>query len=235
MNRDKPVIRTESLAKTYLRGTTRVEALRGVDITVWPGEYVGIMGPSGSGKSTLLHILGCLSRPTSGAYYLSGQNVSNLPDSELSLIRASRIGFVFQMFNLVPQLSVIENVSLPFLYRNGDTGSAGKVAFEALSRVGLAARAHHRPSELSGGEMQRTAIARALVVEPDLVLADEPTGNLDSKTSQGILELFRELNEQATTLVVITHDENVGGHCQRIIRLKDGLVAPPADPRHPAA
>ena len=185
------VILTRSLTKTYNRGSTVVEALRGVDIQVKAGEYVGIMGPSGSGKSTMLHILGCLSRPTSGAYHLSGRDVSGLSDNELSDIRASRIGFVFQMFNLVPQLSVLENVALPFLYREGESVETESKALAALSRVGLAKRAAHRPSELSGGEIQRAAIARALVIEPDLVLADEPTGNLDSNTSEGILALFR--------------------------------------------
>jgi putative ABC transport system ATP-binding protein len=211
-------------------GPKRVEALRGVDISVDSGEFVGIMGPSGSGKSTLMHILGCLERTTEGTYRLGGKDVSVLSDQDLSAMRASQIGFVFQTFNLIPQYSVFENVAMPFLYRKETGGEAKYLAEQAIARVGLSDRMGHKPSELSGGEMQRVAIARALAVDPLLILADEPTGNLDSETSQGIISLFRKLNAQGATLIVVTHERDVASHCQRVAFLHDGRIAGDEDP-----
>lgn len=221
-----PLIKAEGIAKVYFKGSTKIQALRGVDLTVQPGDFVAVMGPSGSGKSTLLHILGCLSRPTSGSYFLDNRDVSGLSDNELSRIRGSQIGFVFQMYNLVPQLSILENVTLPFLYREDEMIKAEARAQMALERVGLAERGDHRPSELSGGELQRAAIARALAAGPDVVLADEPTGNLDSKTSDGVMNLFQELNEQGVTIIVVTHDPGISDRCRSITRIKDGLIVP---------
>ena len=212
------------LSRTYKMGEARVEALRGVDISVEDGEFLGIVGPSGSGKSTLLNILGCLERPTTGSYRLAGQDTSFLSDRELSHIRATKLGFVFQTFNLIAQCTVLENVALPFLYRAGVVGDSTDRSEKAIDRVGLWARRHHRPQELSGGEMQRAAIARALVMEPLLMLADEPTGNLDSKTGESILRLFGELNQGGTTVVVVTHESGVASCCDRIVHLSDGLI-----------
>lgn len=218
------IVEAQKVKKIYDLGSAKVEALRGVDIVVQPQEFVGIMGPSGSGKSTLMYILGCLERPTEGTYLLSGQDTSFFSDHELSGIRATRVGFIFQTFNLIPQYTVEENVAMPFLYREeAETEVAIRVE-RAIERVGLSARRNHRPSELSGGEMQRAAIARALVVEPLLILADEPTGNLDSKTSDGILLALGELNRQGTTIILVTHDEKVASHCRRIVHLHDGRI-----------
>ena len=226
MTRTDNIVEARDLTKVYGIGTTRVEALRGVELTVKAGESLGVMGQSGAGKSTLMHILGCLDRPTQGSYLLAGQDVSRLSDRDLSLIRATKIGFVFQTFNLIPRCSVFENVMMPFLYQNGN-GSAAELtrrAERAIDRVGLTSRGSHKPSELSGGELQRAAIARAIVVEPLLVFADEPTGNLDLKTSEDILRLFRELNDEGTTLIVVTHSETVAARCKRVIRLEDGRI-----------
>jgi len=212
------------LKKVYEMGTSKVEALRGVDISIRSGEFVGIMGPSGSGKSTLMHIFGCLEKPTNGTYFLGGQDVSHLSDGELSSIRANKIGFISQSFNLIPLYNVLENVAMPFLYREESSREAILRSEAAIEKVGLAERRNHKPSELSGGEKQRVAIARALVVDPLIILADEPSGNLDSETSKTIISLFCELNELGATIVVVTHEEKVASQCRRIIRLLDGKI-----------
>jgi len=224
MNTREPIVEARGIKKVYEMGPERVEALRGIEISIQAGEFVGIMGPSGSGKSTLMHILGCLEKATEGTYILGGKNVSRVSDHDLSLMRANQIGFVFQTFNLIPQYSVLENVAMPFLYRKETRNEAEHLAERAIERVGLSARCHHKPSELSGGEMQRAAIARALVVEPLLILADEPTGNLDSETSNSIISLFHELNHQGTTLIVVTHEKEIASHCQTVYRLNDGQM-----------
>jgi len=224
MNTRERIVEARGIKKVYEMGPERVEALRGIEISIQAGEFVGIMGPSGSGKSTLMHILGCLEKATEGTYILGGKNVSRVSDHDLSLMRANQIGFVFQTFNLIPQYSVLENVAMPFLYRKETRNEAEHLAERAIERVGLSARCHHKPSELSGGEMQRAAIARALVVEPLLILADEPTGNLDSETSNSIISLFHELNHQGTTLIVVTHEKEIASHCQTVYRLNDGQM-----------
>lgn len=216
------MIELRDIVKVYPIGDRKVEVLRGLNLSVKPSEMVAIMGPSGSGKTTLMNIIGCLDRPTSGSYILDGMEVGRLSSSALSAVRAKKIGFVFQSFNLLPHLSALANVELGLRYAGGGDGHR---AMDALSRVGLGERSRHRPSELSGGEQQRVAIARALVKKPPLVLADEPTGNLDSRTSSEILDILNELHaEQGITLVMITHEEDIAHRCQRIIRLKDGQV-----------
>jgi len=224
MNSCEKIVETRGIRKVYEMGPNRVEALRGLDFSVRSGEFVAIMGPSGSGKSTLMHILGCLERATEGIYLLGGQDISSVSDRNLSLMRANQIGFVFQTFSLISQYNVFENVEIPFLYRKETRNKARRLAEKAIERVGLSARRHHKPSELSGGEMQRVAIARALAVDPLLILADEPTGNLDSKTSKNIISLFQDLNEQGTTLIVVTHEKEVASHCQTIYHLLDGRI-----------
>jgi putative ABC transport system ATP-binding protein len=225
MASSKTIVKTIGLAKSYSMGESVVHALRGIDADICAGDMVGVVGPSGSGKSTLLHILGCLDTPTEGRYFLGGEDVSSLNDRELSLVRASRVGFIFQTFNLIPTCNVLENVAMPFLYRENSGQQARDRAEKALQRVGLSHRAAHKPAELSGGERQRVATARALVVEPVLVLADEPTGNLDTATSEDVLQLFRNLNDQGTTFVIATHDETVVQYCDRVIELRDGMVS----------
>lgn len=217
------VLQTVDVKKHYRMGTETVRALDGVSITVNAGEYVAIMGSSGSGKSTLLNILGCLDTPTSGQYFLGGQDVAALSQSELAKIRGQRIGFVFQTFELLPRATALKNVQLPLIYSRAKNRKAR--AMEALTRVGLAHRASHRPNELSGGQRQRVAIARALAQQPDILLADEPTGNLDSKTGREILELFDALNKDGQTIVLVTHDAAVASHCHRVIRIADGRIA----------
>ena len=203
-----------------------VPVLHGVNLQVYSGNSLAIMGPSGSGKSTLLHLLGCLDSPTEGHYYLDGDDVSSLGDGELASIRASKIGFVFQSFNLIPQLTVLENVELPLLYQARARAEGLREKIEhSLERVGLSHRVHHHPTELSGGEMQRVAIARALVTDPLIILADEPTGNLDSETGKTILALFTRLHEEGATLIIVTHDASVAAHCARLIRMQDGKIA----------
>ena len=224
MNGCEKIVEALGIRKVYEMGPNRVEALRGLDFSVYSGEFVGIMGPSGSGKSTLMHILGCLERATEGIYLLGGQDVSSVSDRDLSLMRANQIGFVFQTFSLISQYNVFENVEIPFLYRKETRNKARRLAEKAIERVGLSARRQHKPSELSGGEMQRVAIARALAVDPLLILADEPTGNLDSETSKNIISLFQDLNEQGTTLIVVTHEKEVASHCQTIYHLLDGRI-----------
>ena len=219
-----PVIETRALARMFVMGSGHeVHALRGVDIRVTAGESVALMGASGSGKSTLMHLLGCLDTPSSGRYLLEGREVADLSPRERAKVRNSRIGFVFQDFNLLPQLSAIENVALPLLYRRGSS-SARKTALAALQQVGLADRAKHRPAQLSGGERQRVAIARALVGDPAIVLADEPTGNLDSKTGAEILALLTELHKAGRTLIVVTHDPEVAAHTSRTLLMRDGRL-----------
>ena len=218
------IVETVGIRKEYEMGSQKVEALRGLDLSVRPGEFVGIMGPSGSGKSTLMHILGCLERATHGIYFLGGQDISKFSDRDLSLMRANQIGFVFQTFSLIPQYDVFENVEIPFLYRKENNNEARLLAEKAIERVGLSARRHHKPAELSGGEMQRVAIARALAADPLLILADEPTGNLDSETGKTIISLFQDLNAQGATLIVVTHERDVASHCQKIYRLIDGKI-----------
>jgi putative ABC transport system ATP-binding protein len=218
------IAEAHKIRKVYQMGSERVEALWDVDISVRVGEFVGIMGPSGSGKSTLMHIFGCLERATQGRYLIDGKDASVLSDRELSVIRANQIGFISQSFNLIAQYNVLENVAMPFLYRKERNHEAISRAEAAIERVGLAGRRNHRPSELSGGEMQRVAIARAIVIRPLLILADEPTGNLDSETSKSIISLFCELNERGATIVVVTHESAVASHCGRIIRILDGRI-----------
>ena len=201
-----------------------VEALRGVDVIIRRGEYVAIMGASGSGKSTFMNILGCLDRPSGGLYLLDGQDVEKLADEELSLFRGRKIGFVFQAFNLIPQLTIEENVAAPLFYQSVPAKERRERAIESLKLVGLGDRLGHRPRELSGGQQQRVAIARALVTNPVVLMADEPTGNLDSTTGAAILELFEDLHRQGMTIIVVTHDNTVAARCRRVVRLKDGLV-----------
>ncbi len=216
------MIELHQITKTYTLGKRQLQVLKGIDLCVEQGELVAIMGPSGSGKTTLLNIIGCLDKPTLGSYHLDGKEVSSLSSTELAAIRARKIGFVFQTFNLLPRLSALANVELGLKYAGMDDRD---LALEALRRVGLADRASHRPTELSGGEQQRVAIARALAKRPPVILADEPTGNLDSKSGEEVLSLLTDLHkEQGITLVMITHDPDIAQRCQRIIRLKDGLV-----------
>jgi len=220
-----PIIAINDLHKVYDAGENSVHALRGVDVEIEAGDYVAIMGPSGSGKSTLMQILGCLDVATQGEYALAGQPVSGLSSRALAKVRNRRIGFVFQTFNLLPRASVVRNVELPMLYAGLGRAERRTRALEALGRVGLADRAKHVPSQLSGGQRQRVAIARALVNVPDIVLADEPTGNLDSKTGRDILALFDELNSQGHTIILVTHDPTVAARARRVIRIVDGLIA----------
>ena len=217
------MIRLIDIAKDYRMGQHVVNALVDFNVHIPPGTYVAVMGPSGSGKSTLMNILGCLDRPTSGCYELDGQDVSKLDDDALARVRNRCLGFVFQSFNLLPTSSAMDNVALPLVYA-GDTDQRGK-ALRALERVGLAGRASHRPNELSGGQRQRVAIARALVTNPPVILADEPTGNLDSRTSEEILLLFEELHAAGTTVVMVTHEPDVAQHAERILRVRDGRLS----------
>ena len=219
------VVEVCHLTKTYRRGRTPVEALRGVDLSVQRGEFVSVMGASGSGKSTLLHILGCLDTPSAGNYCLNGEDVSRLCDKALSRIRSRHIGFVFQTFNLIGESSVLENVALPLLYQGIGEAEARDRAAASLARVGMADRMAHRPGELSGGEMQRSAIARALVIDPLLILADEPTGNLDSATGSEILALIGGLHQKGATVVMVTHDPKVAAYSQRTLCMQDGRLA----------
>jgi putative ABC transport system ATP-binding protein len=223
------LIDIRDLRRSYIMGEQELEVLHGVDLQIDTGEFVAIMGPSGSGKSTLMHILGCLDRPTSGRYVLDGLEVQNLDDLELSRLRNHKVGFIFQSFNLIPQLDVIENVELPMLYSGESRSERLSRASELLHRVGLAHRGSHRPTELSGGECQRVAIARALVMKPRLILADEPTGNLDSRTGEEIMQIFDELHAQGTTLLLVTHDPGVAARADRIVRIRDGRVENPEE------
>jgi putative ABC transport system ATP-binding protein len=219
------VIELKNVSKTYGASEAAVHALRTIDLTVRSGEYAAIIGPSGSGKSTLMNILGCLDRPSEGTYTLAGEEVSRLSDRALAKIRNKRIGFVFQSFNLLARQSALENVELPLLYGGTSGSQARSRAKAALEAVGLGVRAKHRPNELSGGERQRVAIARAVVTDPAVILADEPTGNLDSKTGEEILQIFEELNRRGATIVLVTHDPLVARRARRVVAMKDGLVA----------
>ncbi|MDZ4707864.1 MAG: ABC transporter ATP-binding protein [Saprospiraceae bacterium] len=218
------LIEIENLTKTYIMGMDTVEALKGVNLQIFKNEYTALMGPSGSGKSTLMNLLGCLDSPTSGSYHLNGNDVSRMNDSELAEIRNKEIGFVFQTFNLLPRLSALDNVALPLIYAGQSKSRRLERAEYVLEIVGLGDRMTHKPNELSGGQRQRVAIARALVNNPSIILADEPTGNLDSKTSDEIMRIFEEIHTQGNTIILVTHEYDVSIHAHRIVRLKDGAV-----------
>jgi putative ABC transport system ATP-binding protein len=219
------VIRLQEITRSYHMGRETVHALRGVSLEIARGEYVAIMGPSGSGKSTLMNVLGCLDTPTSGTYELNGQSVAEMDDNELAEIRNREIGFVFQTFNLLARSTALRNVELPLIYAGVSLEERREIALSALRDVGLEDRVLHRPNEMSGGQRQRVAVARALVNQPSILLADEPPGNLDTKTGEEILELFQTLSDKGHTLIVVTHEEDVARHAERIIRIRDGLVA----------
>ncbi|OLC10372.1 MAG: macrolide ABC transporter ATP-binding protein [Chloroflexi bacterium 13_1_40CM_67_9] len=219
------VVQLRGITKTYRIGREiTVNALRGIDLDIRPGEFVAIMGPSGSGKSTLMNVLGCLDVADGGTYVLAGENVGKLSDDKLAAIRNKHVGFVFQTFNLLSRLNAIENVELPLIY-GGDRHGRRERALGALEQVGLGDRVHHRPNELSGGQQQRVAIARALLNDPSMILADEPTGNLDSRSSAEILSIFQRLNDMGKTVVMVTHESDVAAHCKRIVRMRDGVIA----------
>jgi putative ABC transport system ATP-binding protein len=226
------LIQLEGVAKTYAAGRARVEALKPLDLVIDDGEYIAIMGPSGSGKSTLMNIIGCLDTPTSGRYYLAGNDVSALDDDRLSAVRNAEIGYVFQTFNLLPRSDALRNVELPLVYAGISARDRRVRARDALAQVGLADRSHHRPAELSGGERQRVAIARALVSDPRLLLADEPTGNLDSQTGAEIMVLFERIWTAGRTVVLVTHEEEIARRARRVLRLRDGHIV--SDERRPA-
>ncbi|MTV48204.1 ATP-binding cassette domain-containing protein [Heliobacillus mobilis] len=219
-----PTVRLEGVGKTYQTGTVAVEALKEVSLDVYAGDYLAIMGPSGSGKSTLMNILGCLDRPTAGRYLLDGQDVATLDDRQLARIRNSKLGFVFQNFQLLPRVDALNNVELPMIYAGINAKERQRRAESALTRVGLVERMGHKPNELSGGQKQRVAIARALVNQPLLLLADEPTGNLDSKTSIEIMEIFQALNNEGTTIIMITHEPDIAAYARTVVTCRDGRI-----------
>jgi len=219
-----PIIHLEEIRKIYFMGTHSLEVLKGISLDIYKNEYVALMGPSGSGKSTLMNILGCLDTPTSGRYVLNNSDVSKMTDDELAEVRNKEIGFVFQQFNLLPRLTAAENVALPLIYAGVNRKLRMERALEALRKVGLADRSHHKSNEMSGGQIQRVAIARALVNEPSILLADEPTGNLDSKTSMEVMEIFGQIQASGNTVILVTHEEDIAAYAKRVVRLRDGSV-----------
>jgi putative ABC transport system ATP-binding protein len=218
------IIKLESIEKSYFMGSQAIKVLKGISLDIYRNEYVALMGPSGSGKSTLMNILGCLDSPTGGKYILNGKDVSKMPDDDLADVRNHEIGFVFQQFNLLPRLSAAENVALPLIYSGINKKERMERAMEALKKVGLEERSHHKSNELSGGQIQRVAIARAIVNNPSLLLADEPTGNLDSKTSVEVMEIFGKIQEAGNTVVLVTHEEDIAAYAKRVVRLRDGII-----------
>ncbi len=227
------VIHLEEIKKNYIMGRQELQVLKGITLDILRNEYVALMGPSGSGKSTLMNILGCLDSPTSGKYILNGHDVSTMPDNNLADIRNKEIGFVFQQFNLLPRLSALENVALPLVYAGINKKTRLEMAHEVLRKVDLLERSHHKPNELSGGQCQRVAIARALVNNPSIILADEPTGNLDTKTSYEIMNIFAQIHDEGNTVVLVTHEEDISNYAKRVIRLRDGVLE--SDKRKDAA
>ena len=219
-----PIIQLEDICKSYFMGKQALPVLKGVSLTILKNEYVALMGPSGSGKSTLMNILGCLDTPTDGAYILNGKDVSKMPDDDLADVRNLEIGFVFQQFNLLPRLTAVENVALPLVYAGIPRRERMERAMSVLEKVSLTDRSHHKPNELSGGQCQRVAIARALINNPSLILADEPTGNLDSKTSIEIMDIFSDIQASGNTVVLVTHEEDIANYAHRIVRLRDGVI-----------
>jgi putative ABC transport system ATP-binding protein len=220
----QPIIELREICKSYFMGTNMLEVLKGISLNIFKNEYVALMGPSGSGKSTLMNILGCLDTPTKGSYILNGTDVSKMSDDDLAEVRNTEIGFVFQQFNLLPRLTAAENVALPLIYAGTGRKERMDRAMEALKKVALADRSHHKPNELSGGQIQRVAIARALVNNPAILLADEPTGNLDSKTSVEVMEIFSAIQAAGNTVVLVTHEEDIAAYAKRIVRLRDGSI-----------
>jgi putative ABC transport system ATP-binding protein len=218
------IIHLEAIRKSYFMGRQEIRVLKGINLDILKNEYVALMGPSGSGKSTLMNILGCLDTPTGGKYVLNGQDVSRMPDDSLAEVRNNEIGFVFQQFNLLPRLTALENVALPLVYAGIPKKQRTEMALEVIKKVGLEDRSHHKPNELSGGQNQRVAIARALVNSPSLILADEPTGNLDTKTSIEIMDIFGQIQASGNTVVLVTHEEDIANHAHRIVRLRDGVI-----------
>jgi putative ABC transport system ATP-binding protein len=220
----EPTVRVANLTKNYVMGTTVVHALQGVSLDIYPGELVAIMGTSGSGKSTLMNVLGCLDRPSSGSYWLDGINVEAMGKDDLAAVRNRKIGFIFQGFNLLPRMSAQANVGLPLMYAGTPHAEVEERTLAALDSVGLASRANHHPSEMSGGQQQRVAIARALITSPSIILADEPTGNLDSRTSIEVMEILQQLNEQGITIILVTHEPDIAAYCHRVVRFRDGRI-----------
>jgi len=219
------IIHLENISKNYYLGKQELQVLKGINIDVFKNEYVALMGPSGSGKSTLMNILGCLDSPTGGKYILNTKDVSGMPDNDLAEVRNKEIGFVFQQFNLLPRLTAIENVALPLIYSGVEKKERLERAMEVLTKVKLEDRSHHKPNELSGGQCQRVAIARALINDPSIILADEPTGNLDSKTSYEIMDILTKIHNDGNTVILVTHEEDIAKYAKRVIRLKDGVIA----------
>jgi len=219
------LIELDGISKTYEVGTQKVPAVKSITLGIEDGEYIAIMGPSGSGKSTLMNIIGCLDVPTGGSYKLKGREIATLDDDDLAGIRSAEIGFVFQTFNLLPRMTAFQNVELPLIYGRGERGARVDRVWRTIDAVGLRDRAHHRPNELSGGQRQRVAIARALINEPSIILADEPTGNLDSTTGEEIMQIFRKLNNDGNTIILVTHEQYIAEHARRIVKLLDGEVA----------
>lgn len=234
MENRQEIISIDRIYKTYEVGTQQVHALAGVDLKIWRNDYVAIMGPSGSGKSTLMNILGCLDTPTSGRYVLNGTDVSHMDEEELAEVRNKEIGFVFQTFNLLPRYTALENVAVPLIYAGVAKSKRLQRAEEALLSVGLGDRMEHRPNEMSGGQRQRVAVARALINNPSIILADEPTGNLDTKTSIDIMHLFERIYREGNTVIVVTHEEDIALHARRIVRLRDGVIESDNVNEHPA-